>query len=196
MREDSCGSSRPLRLDWITGQVTKENFWILHRSYCLRTYWIGCKILCVVRDNIFVSTGGKKQVEYISRFCENLTFRIFWDFPLEPENLLVVKLLEWSRDNKKETSSSTSVSPIFSVAIYAAVFHRKFSFLLSKFGTSYSFYSSCKLLASSSFSLLWVRELLCVTRYSWWGRKNNIWSSKDIYAVSPSLTRCRILLCI
>jgi hypothetical protein len=55
----------------------KREFLNSAQKLLLEVYWNGCKILCVVRDNIFVSTGGKKQVEYVSRFCENLTFRIF-----------------------------------------------------------------------------------------------------------------------
>ena len=47
--------------------------------------------------------------------------------------------------------------------------------------------SSCELFTSSSFSLLWVLELLCVARSSRWGKRDITWPSGDIYAVLSSL---------
>jgi hypothetical protein len=61
-----------LRLNWVTGQVLGENFWILHKRYWLWILWIGCKLWCVWRENVCFEKEGKEEDEYISKFSCSL----------------------------------------------------------------------------------------------------------------------------
>jgi hypothetical protein len=175
LKEDSCGSRWPLRLDWVTGQVPGENIWILHRCYWL---WISCKIRWVWRDTAF-ERECKEQNEYVSKFCCSLTCCIIFRISALARNFcsLLNCLKDGSRGNKKHLSSFTSVLSISSVAKSAVVTPRRkyrfASFLWTFRGSSFSY---CELFAFFSFSFLWVLKLLCVAQSSRWGRRNNSWS--------------------
>ena len=70
---------------------------------------------------------GKEQDEYVSKFCCSLTCRIILRIPVRARNFC--SSLNYLKDgiiaNKKDLSSSTSVSSIFSVAKSAVVTPRR-----------------------------------------------------------------------
>ena len=121
-----------LRLNWVTGQVPRENFWILHKRYWLWIYWIGWKLWCVLRDIVCFEKDGKEEDEYISKFSCSLVCHVILRISVWAVNFcLLLNCLKYgSRDNNKHLPSSISVPFIFPITKSAAVSpHRKFWFV-------------------------------------------------------------------
>ena len=178
LREDSCGSWWPLRIDWVTGQVPGENFWILHRSYCFGFSELDAKCDEFWGKLFGFEKEGKEQDECVSKYCCSLTCHIIFRISIRARNFCssLNCLKDGSRDNKKPLSSSTSVSSIFSAAKSEVVIPRR-KFRFASFFEHFEAVT-CFLLANCSLPLhcLECFNLLCVSRSLIWGKRNSSWS--------------------